>query len=221
MAPEKRGRRSGPGRRTKAELVAENARLRRALARWERRVAAGGQTAAAGTGPEAGANAAGARQAATPEVLRLIAASPGNPQPVFDAIARHALGLCGAVTALVARYDGSLLHLVAHANVAPDRVDRVLERYPRPLDRTIPMGVALLEQRVVHVRDFQADPQFTGMMATRAGLGSAIAVPLVVHGQAIGAIGLSHPEVDGFPDEVVALLETFADQGVIALENAR
>jgi GAF domain-containing protein len=210
---------------TKAELAGENARLRRALARQARRAATPGQPP--GPAPDHGDRATAAleaareQQAATAEILRLIATSPDDAQPVFDAIARHALRLCDGVTALVVRYDGELVHLVAHENIAPDRVDRVVRSFPRRPERTFPMGVAVLDGRVVNVGDFQADVQFTGMATTREGLGSVIAIPLLQHGQPIGALGLSRRAVDGFSDDAVALLQTFADQAVIAIENAR
>src|SRR5262245_66377009 len=84
--------------------------------------------------------AAREQQAATAEILRLIASSPDDTQPVFDAIARHALRLCDGFSVLVVRYDGECLHLVAHENVASDRVGRIAERFPRRPDRTFPLG---------------------------------------------------------------------------------
>src|SRR5262249_23155411 len=168
---------------TKSELVAENARLRRALARETRRAVTTKQSQAAGPPDRNDATVVlqvvREQQAATAEILRLIATSPDDAQPVFDAIARHALRLCDGMTARVVRYDGELLHLVAHENIAPDDVDRLIERFPRPPDRTFPMGVSVLDQRVVNVRDFQADIQFAGMVSTRAGVGSVIAIPLL------------------------------------------
>src|SRR5262245_16469535 len=84
--------------------------------------------------------AAREQQAATAEILRLISSSPDDAQPVFDAIARHALRLCDGLNVLVVRYDGDLLHLVAHENVTREHVGRIVERFPRPPDRTFPLG---------------------------------------------------------------------------------
>src|SRR5215813_10188517 len=148
--------------------------------------------------------AAREQQAATAEILRLIATSPDDARPVFNAIARHALLLCGGVTALVVRYDGELLHLVAHENLAPDRMDRVVEQFPRPLARTSPLSVAVLDGTLVKVRDLQSDLRFTTLAATQAGFGSLIAIPLMKRGQAIGALGVSHREAGGFSDDAVA-----------------
>src|SRR5262245_24986678 len=155
-----------PAKQTKAQLAAENARLRRALARRAR--VAETRLTPADAPPSVGATAAllAAReqQAATAEILRVISASPSDAQPVFDAIARHAVRLCHGISALVTTYDGALLHLVAHENIAADlrgpRQGLFVERFPRPSDRTFPMGVAVLDRHVVHVPDFAADTQF-------------------------------------------------------------
>jgi signal transduction histidine kinase len=213
-----------PGKPTKAELAAENTRLRRALARQTRRAdaLARGRAAVAGSPvePPAALGAAREQQAATAEILRLIAVSPDDAHPVFDAIARHALRLCGG-TCLVTRYDGDLLHLAAHENVAPERVDRITQSFPRPLDRTFPMGVAVLDRTIVHVPDLQTTDQFKGVGVRDSGVGTVIAVPLLRDGRSIGAIGVSRREGGGFADEEIALLRAFADQAVIAIENVR
>src|SRR5262249_13107930 len=150
---------------TKVELAAENARLRRALASQARSLGTSvlSTTAEAGGGEATAAlDAARAQQAATAEILRLIASSPEDPQPAFEAIARHAPKLCGGVTVLVTRYDGELLRLVAHENVAPERFGRIVERFPRPPDRTFPMGVAVLDRTMVHEPDLQRSDRFAG-----------------------------------------------------------
>jgi predicted amidophosphoribosyltransferase len=72
------------------------------------------------------------QQTATSEILRVISSSPGDIQPVFDAIAASAARLCNAVNGLVIRFDGQLLHLAAHYNVDPERLAAVRQAYPRP-----------------------------------------------------------------------------------------
>ncbi len=72
------------------------------------------------------------QQRATSEILRVISSSPGDIQPVFDAIAANAARLCDAVNGLVIRFDGQLLHLAAHHNVDPERLAAVKQAYPRP-----------------------------------------------------------------------------------------
>jgi GAF domain-containing protein len=200
----------GPRRRPprKAELAAENARLRRALARQARRAATPGQPPTGRRSvdrhePTAALEAAREQQAATAEILRLIASSPDDAQPVFDAIARHALKLCDGDSALVARYGGELLHLVAHENIAPERIALVEARFPRRVDRTYPMGVAILDGTLVHVPDLQAATQFP-----RAGppVGSLLVVPLLRNGEPIGAIGVSRAATGAFQAEAISLL---------------
>ena len=158
------------------------------------------------------------QQAATAEILRLIATSPDDAQPVFDAIARQAVKLCGGGRALVVRSSGELLDLVAHHNVTPERVALVERRFPRRVDRTFPMGIAVLDGTIVHVPDVQATTEFPG---AEPPVGSVLAVPLLRNGQPIGAIGVWRPTPGAFPDDAIPLLQTFADQAVIAIENAR
>src|SRR5262249_10585977 len=146
---------------------------------------------------------------------------PDDAQPVFDAIAHHALRLCDGFSVLVVRYDGEWMHLVAHENVASDRVGRIVERFPRRPDRTSPLGQAVLDRIIAHEPDVQATRQVTGLAAPSPDLGALIAVPLLSRGQPIGAIGVSHRTAGGFSGEGIALLQTFADQAVIAIENAR
>src|SRR5262249_9144666 len=75
------------------------------------------------------------QQAAMSEILRLIASSPTNVQPVFDAIAREAMRLCGASYGVVGRYDGQLLHLAAHEHVRPEGVEAMKRAFPTPPSR--------------------------------------------------------------------------------------
>jgi GAF domain-containing protein len=207
----------------KGSLADENARLRRALARERERRRALEQAprADAGAAPTPELDVAREQQAATAEILRLIATSPGDEQPVFDAIARHALRLCKARGAVVARYDGSLMHVAAHHNVNAETVARLARRFPKAPDRHNPAECAVLDGVIVHVPDFQAASEFTGSVARQLGARSHLAVPLMLRGRAIGSIGVSRARLGPFPDEEIALLQTFAEQAVIAIENAR
>jgi hypothetical protein len=164
-----------PPKVTKAELAADNARLRRALARQTRRVEELERRQEPAPAPEA----AREQKAASAEILRLITSAPHDAQPVFDAIARYTLRVCDGLHCVVVRYDGDLLHLVAHGNVASERLERLVQIFPRPADRTFPMGLAVLDRRIVHVRDLQASSeQFTGGPKWEAGRQSMIVVPL-------------------------------------------
>jgi signal transduction histidine kinase len=161
------------------------------------------------------------RQTATSEILGLIASSPTDVQPVFDAIARHAVALCDGVGGIVVRYDGAIMWLGAYHNVSTQSRVRHETEYPRPPDRTVPLGVAILDRTIVHVPNLQVSTQFAGSPVQRSGRASMIGVPLLRHGEAIGAIGITRDEPEGFSGRDIALLETFADQAVIAIENVR
>jgi two-component system, NtrC family, sensor kinase len=97
------------------------------------------------------------QQTATAEILGIISRSPADAQPVFDAIAVNALGLCDATRAVILRYDGALVHLAAHHNVDPEVVDQLERRFPEAPNRHHPTGRAILDRAVVHVPDLSAD----------------------------------------------------------------
>jgi signal transduction histidine kinase/putative methionine-R-sulfoxide reductase with GAF domain len=161
------------------------------------------------------------QQEATAEILRIIGSAPGDARPVFDAIAVNALRLCDAVGAVVVRYEGNLLHVVAHHNVSSEAVDRMKRQYPLAPDRQLPMGRAVLEGTVVHVVDLQATEEFSGSVARQFGARGHVSIPLLHQGRAIGAIGISRRTLGPFSDRQIALLQTFAAQAVIAIENVR
>jgi GAF domain-containing protein len=161
------------------------------------------------------------QQTATAEILRVISSSPADAQPVFDAIAINALRLCDAEGVVVARYDGKLLHVAAHHNVNRETVDRLKRQYPQAPDRHIPLGRAVLDGAVVHVPDLQAAVEFSGSVARQLGAGSHVAIPLLHQGRAVGGIGISRRRRGPFSDRQITLLQTFAAQAVIAIENAR
>ena len=161
------------------------------------------------------------QQTATSEILRVISSSPSDIQPVFDAIAANAARLCDAVNALVHRFDGQLLHLAAHHNVDPDRLAAVRQAYPRPPSRGTLAGRSILTRAVVHVPDVSKDPEYTLPVATTIGYRSVLAVPMIHEGVPRGTIVVARDVVAPFSDTHIALLQTFADQAVIAIENAR
>ena len=183
MSPRKPTRKPGKTTRTatQLQLAAENAVLRAELVE------------------------AREQQAATGEILGIISRSPNDAQPVFDAIARHAVAVCGGEGGIVLRYDGEQIHLAAHNNLRPGGAER-MSRFPRPPDRSLPAGVAILDRVIVHVTDLQAS-EFTGAPAREAGLGSVIAVPLLRESRAIGALTVTRQESGGFSDRQIALLQ--------------
>ena len=161
------------------------------------------------------------QQTATSEILRVIASSPGDIQPVFDAIAANAARLCDAVNGLVIRFDGELLHLAAHYNVDPERLAAVRQAYPRPPSRGALSGRATLMREVVHVPDVSQDAEYTLPAATTIGYRSVLAVPMMHEGVPRGTILVARDVVAPFSDTHIALIQTFADQAVIAIENVR
>ena len=161
------------------------------------------------------------QQTATAEILAVISRSPQDAQPVFDAIAVNALRFCDAKGAVVVRYDGALMHVVAHHNVDPEAIDLLQRQFPLAPHHRHPMGRAILDGAVVHVPDFQAAAEFSESVARQRGARSHVAIPLLHQNRAIGAIGISRPTLGPFSDRQIALVKTFAAQAVIAIENVR
>src|SRR5262249_44842029 len=147
--------------------------------------------------------------------------SPSDLQPVFDAMAESAARLCEAFDAAIFRLEADRLCLVAHHGPIP--YGRVGE-FSIPVIRGMVGGRALLEGRPVQVEDLLAavDEYPEGSETARQwGLRTMLAVPLTRDGVAIGAIALRRTEVQLFNERQIGLLQTFADQAVIAIENVR
>ena len=157
------------------------------------------------------------QQKATSQILRVISSSPTNVQPVLDAVAESAARLCEApdVSIFVREAD----HLRVAARHGPLPSDTAL-----PLNRESGVGWAVLAGRTVHVADMQTELDrfpISVQNARRLGFRTALNVPLIREGVAIGVISLRRAEAHLFAERQVALLETFADQAVIAIENVR
>jgi GAF domain-containing protein len=164
------------------------------------------------------------RQTATSDILKVIASSPSDVQPVFDVIVERAVQLCGARIGRVYRYDGELIHLVGgHGLSVPGR-EGAQRPFPRPASDDTIVGRVMLSRKPNILADLNEDdsvPPLSRQMITAIGARSQVTMPMLLAGQPIGAITLSWAEPRGYTDQQIALLRTFADQAVIAIENAR
>jgi signal transduction histidine kinase/putative methionine-R-sulfoxide reductase with GAF domain len=205
-------------KKTKAQLLEDLTRQRQHSMALERRAAECTQELA---DTRAELTEARAQQAATSDILRLIASSPTDVQPVFDAIAASAATLCEAQTGGVYRFDGRLIHLVGHQNFTLDELEAIRHAFPMPPSRGSASSLAILTRAIAHVPDVAAEPEYVYSSLLPSGLRTVLSVPMLQDGNPIGAITVTRREVRPFSDPQIALLQTFADQAVIAIENAR
>ena len=160
------------------------------------------------------------QRTATTEVLQVINSSPGDLGPVFDEILEKAHALCGAEYGGLATYDGEYFRLVA-ARGYPDHMVEVLRR---PFRGNFSHQQLLHGERYVHIEDALALPKMAdsaGQVTQEGGFRTVLMVPLRKDGALLGHISASRQEVSPFSKEQIALLENFAAQAVIAMENAR
>src|SRR5438132_13397319 len=164
------------------------------------------------------------QQAATAEILRALSRSTTDAQPVFDAIVKNAHRLCGAVFSILYRYDGKVLDVAADSQ-ASAKASRVLRSlYPQAPRQDHIIGRTVLEGRAMHTADMATDERFTANRNAHNKLvrfKAAIAVPLLHDGKAVGAIAAGRMAGQPFTKKEIGLLQTFADQAVIAIENVQ
>jgi len=162
------------------------------------------------------------QQTATSEILRVISSSQTDVQPVFETIAENSLRLCEATFSTVFRFDGEFVHLAALRNLAPEGAAAIREAFPMPLSRAGASARAIMTRSIVHIADVREDPEYALQgLAQTASFRSILSVPMLRDGQPIGTITVAADRTEPFPDKQVALLKTFADQAVIAVENVR
>src|SRR5215470_9581293 len=161
------------------------------------------------------------QQSATSEILRTISASPMNLQPVLDAVAERAARLCQAFDGSIFMQKDDRLVLVAHHGSIPAGP---VGEFTLPLVRGTVGGRAVLERRVVHVTDLQHESQEFpegSSFARRFGHRTIVGIPMLREGVSLGCIQVRRVEVQPFTEQQLELLQTFADQAVIAIENVR
>ena len=162
------------------------------------------------------------RQTATNEVLASMTASATDAIPVFDTIVRNVARLLG--TAFIAVYEvrNGRMEIAAHSHELG--FEQIVESFPRPLDDKTFVGKAILEHRVLQLCPIAGSPlapPLTEKHARDFGYDAIIAVPLVREGDVIGGIGAARREAIPFDERQIALIQSFADQAVIAIQNDR
>src|SRR5689334_16100313 len=162
------------------------------------------------------------REAATAEVLRVISKCTTDVQPVFDAIVMSSKLLLGAHSALVSRVVGRELVLAAYTPINPTADDELKGTYPHSLEGTGLAVYVVREGVPCVVTDTETDdrvPPSVRETARSRGFRSILSVPMLSRGEAIGTINVTRATSGAFSDKDIALLQTFADQAVIAIEN--
>jgi signal transduction histidine kinase len=160
-------------------------------------------------------------QTATSDVLKVISRSGGGLQSVLDTLVATAARICVADGGLILQLRDGQYHLVASVGFSTEFKEHHV-RYPTLPGRGTVTGRVAIERRVVHIEDATADPEYTATRSQQLGqTRTMLGVPLFHDGTVAGVITLSRLRVESFTDKQIALVTTFADQAVIAIENAR
>jgi GAF domain-containing protein len=160
------------------------------------------------------------QQTATADVLEVISRSAFDLQAVFQTVAESCVRLCGADRAFIFRFDGELLHMVVGYNSTPTFVEWVRNNPIRP-GRHSGSARAALERRTIHVPDVLADPEYTYGAKGVEPIRTILGVPILKGDDLLGVMMIYRLEVRPFTERQIALVETFADQAAIAIENVR
>ena len=161
------------------------------------------------------------QQAAAADVLRVISSSAFDLKTVLDTLAKSAARLCEADAAAIWRPDGGTLKMAATFGLSSEWIEFATQNPILP-DRGTVSGRVLLDGKVIHVRDVLADPEYTGTeYYVHGNYRTSLGVPLSTKEETIGVFVITRSEVRDFTEKQIKLVTTFADQAVIAIENAR
>ncbi|MGO4391542.1 GAF domain-containing protein [Variovorax sp. M-6] len=160
-------------------------------------------------------------QTAVSDVLRVISESPTDVMPVFEAILDCTMWLFEGPASAIFSFDGRLVHLAATRNWSSDALEAARTVWPAPPDPRQMNGRAILERRALSTDDAWSDPDYDRRLANSGNRRRVICAPMLKDGVPIGAITTAWPEPGKTPQRQIDLLQLFADQAVLAIENVR